>query len=55
MTYAEGTTFEEYQFARLCHSLRTKPPLAEPAYTFLIYQLTDAEVMGALYGPVALP
>jgi len=55
MTYAEGTTFEEYQFARLCHYLRTKTPLAEPAYTFLIYQLTDAEVMGALYGPVALP
>jgi 4-amino-4-deoxy-L-arabinose transferase-like glycosyltransferase len=55
MTYPEGTTFEEYQFARLCHFLRTKPPLAEPAYTFLIYQLTDAEVMGALYGPVALP
>jgi hypothetical protein len=53
---AEGVTFEEYQFARLCHYLQgTKPPLAEPAYTFLIYQLTDAEVLKALYGPVDIP
>jgi len=52
MTLPEGIAFEEYQFARLCHYLRTKQPLAQPAYTFLIFQLTNEEVLNALYGPV---
>jgi len=55
MTYQEGVTFEEYQFARLCHYLRGRRPLAQVAYTFLIFRLTDAEVMGALLEPVDLP
>jgi hypothetical protein len=55
LTYAEGVTFEEYQFARLCHVLRRKPPLAEVAYTFLIFRLTDAEVLRALYEPIDIP
>ena len=55
MTFQQGVAFEEYQFARLCHYLRTRRPLAQPAYTFLIFQLTDEEVLNALYGPVALP
>jgi MFS family permease len=55
MTYQEGLTFEEYQFARLCNYLRTQAPLAEPAYTFLIFKLTDAQVLDALYGPARFP
>ena len=51
----EGVTFEEYQFARLCHYLRSKRPAAEVAYTFLIFRLTDAEVMRALLEPVNIP
>jgi len=54
LTFREGTTFEEYQFARLCHFLRGREPLAEPGYTFLIFKLTDAEVMHALYEPLPL-
>jgi hypothetical protein len=50
LTYQEGVKFEEYQFARLCYFLRWKKPIAEPGYTFLIFRLTDAEVMRALYG-----
>jgi hypothetical protein len=53
-SYQEGVTFEEYQFARLCHVLRGRKPLAELAYTVLVFDLTDAEVMQALYGPVSL-
>jgi hypothetical protein len=52
LTFEEGVTFEEYQFARLCNYLRGRTPIAEPAYTFLIYRLTDSEVNNALYGPV---
>jgi hypothetical protein len=55
LTYQEGVEFEEYQFARLCHVLRGRKPIAQPGYTFLIFQLTDAEVMRALYEPVAIP
>jgi len=55
LTYREGVTFEEYQFARLCHVLRAREPLARPAYTFLVYRLTDKEVMRALYEPVPIP
>jgi hypothetical protein len=55
LTYREGVTFEEYQFARLCHVLRDREPLARPAYTFLVYRLTDEEVMRALYEPVPIP
>jgi len=56
MTAAEGNTFEEYQFARFCHYLRTrKTPVAQPAYTFLVYEVTDAEALNALYGPLAVP
>jgi hypothetical protein len=52
--HGRDVTLEEYQFARLCHYLRGKEPLAQPGYTFLIYRLTDDEVMNALYGPVSL-
>jgi MFS family permease len=55
LTYQEGVKFEEYQFARLCYFLRDRKPLAEPAYTFLIFRLTDDDVTKALYGPVELP
>ena len=55
LTYQEGVTFEEYQFARLCHYLRGKRPVAEVAYTFLVFRLTDDEVMRALLEPVAIP
>lgn len=54
LTFQEGNTFEEYQFARLCHYLRGREPIAEPAYTFLIFKLTDAEVMHALYEPIPI-
>ena len=54
LSYKDGTTFEEYQFARLCHFLRGREPLAQPGYTILIYRLTDAEVMRALYQPISL-
>jgi hypothetical protein len=53
MTEQEGNTFEEFQFARLCHYLRGKQPIEELNYTFLIFQLTDDEVTQALYGPVS--
>ena len=55
LTYQEGVTFEEFQFARLCHVLRSRKPLAEVAYTFLIYQVSDDDVVKALYEPVAIP
>jgi hypothetical protein len=54
-TYREGVEFEEYQFARLCHYLSGRAPLAEVAYTFLIFRLTDAEVLQAIYGPAGNP
>ena len=55
LTYEQGVEFEEYQFARLCHTLRYVKPIAEPGYTFLIFRLTDAEVMRALYEPIPIP
>jgi len=55
LSYQEGVKFEEYQFARLCYFLRGRAPLAEPAYTFLIFRLTDDEVTRALYGPLTMP
>ncbi len=55
LTYQEGVEFEEYQFARLCHVLRARRPVAQPGYTFLVFRLTDAEVMRALYEPVPVP
>ncbi|HEY5228967.1 MAG TPA: glycosyltransferase family 39 protein [Opitutaceae bacterium] len=54
LTYQEAVTFEEFQFARLCNYLRTRAPIAQPAYTFFIFRLTDDEVRGALYGPTIL-
>ena len=54
-SYKEGLEFEEYQFARLCHALRGREPLAQPGYTFLVFKLTDEEVTQALYGPVRIP
>ena len=54
LTYREGVTFEEYQFARLCHCLRGREPVAQVAYTFLVFRLTDEEVMKALYEPVTI-
>jgi hypothetical protein len=55
LTYQEGVKFEEYQFARVCNFLRGREPIAEPGYTFLIFRLTDAEVMKALYGGLPIP
>jgi hypothetical protein len=54
LTYQEAVTFEEFQFARLCNYLLTKRPIAQPAYTFLIFRLTDDEVTKALYGQTLL-
>jgi hypothetical protein len=54
LTTNEANTFEEFQFARLCHYLRGREPLVLLDYTFLIYKVTDDEVMQALYGPVPL-
>jgi hypothetical protein len=54
LSYKEATTFEEYQFARLCHWLRGRTPDAELGYTVLVFRLTDAEVMRALYEPISL-
>jgi hypothetical protein len=55
LKYEDGMQLEAWQFARLCHYLRTKEPIAQPGYTFFIYRLTDDEVTKALYEPVALP
>jgi hypothetical protein len=55
MDYHEGVAFENFQFARLCHTLVGRPPDARPSYTFLVYRLTDEQVQSALYGPVPLP
>ena len=55
LSYREGVTFEEYQFARLCHVLRGREPLARPSYDFLAYRLTDEDVIKALYEPVPIP
>ncbi|HEY5079038.1 MAG TPA: hypothetical protein VII43_04300, partial [Opitutaceae bacterium] len=54
LSYKEGGTFEAYQFARLCQFLRGREPDAELAYTILVYRLTDAEVLKALYEPIPL-
>jgi hypothetical protein len=53
LTEAEGNTFEEYQFARLCYFLRDRTPLAELDYTFLIFRISDQDILQALYGPLA--
>jgi hypothetical protein len=50
MTYADGVEFENYQFARLCNYLRARTPIAQPAYTFLVYRLSDDDIRQALYG-----
>jgi hypothetical protein len=55
LSYQEGVKFEEYQFARICYFLRDRKPIAQPAYTFLIFKLTDDDVMKALYGPLPIP
>ena len=55
LAYTDGMQLEAYQFARLCHYLRGKEPLAQPGNTFFVYRLTDDEVTNALYGPVSLP
>jgi hypothetical protein len=55
MPYREGLTFEAFQFARLCHTLRNREPDARIGYTLLVFRLTDAEVLKALYEPVPLP
>jgi Dolichyl-phosphate-mannose-protein mannosyltransferase len=55
LDYTDGMQLEAYQFARLCHFLRTKEPLARPGNTFFIFRLTDDEVLNALYGPLVLP
>jgi hypothetical protein len=52
LSYKEGSTFEAYQFARLCQFLRGREPDAELAYTILVFRLTDAEVLKALYEPL---
>jgi 4-amino-4-deoxy-L-arabinose transferase-like glycosyltransferase len=54
LSYKDATTFEEYQFARLCHWLRGREPLTELNYTVLVFKLTDAEVLKALYEPISL-
>ena len=54
MSYKEGMELEAYQFARLCHYLRGRPPVAEPGYVFLVFRLTDDEVAKALYEPLPL-
>ncbi|HEY1791447.1 MAG TPA: glycosyltransferase family 39 protein [Opitutaceae bacterium] len=54
LTYQEAVKFEEYQFARLCHCLRGRKPESEVAYTFLIFDLSDKEVLHDLYEPVPL-
>ncbi len=55
LRYEDGMQLEAYQFARLCHYLRGKEPVAQPGYTFFIFRLTDEEVTRALYEPVSLP
>ena len=52
LSVEDGKSIEEYQFARLCHFLRNTPPLAQPGYTFLVFELTDDEVNRALYSPL---
>ncbi len=54
LTIEQSTEFEAYQFARLCQYLRGRAPTARVAYTILIYRLSDAEVMKALYEPVPI-
>ncbi|HEY1849141.1 MAG TPA: hypothetical protein VGG37_08035 [Opitutaceae bacterium] len=52
MTFREASVFEAYQFGRLCEYLRHRRPVAELAYTFLVFRVTDAEVLKALYEPL---
>ncbi len=42
--------FEQLRFARLCHYLRARQPDGQPAHTFLIYRLDQAELDAALNG-----
>ncbi len=43
---------ELMQFGRLCHALRDREPLEIVGGSLLVFQLSDAEVQAALYGPL---
>jgi 4-amino-4-deoxy-L-arabinose transferase-like glycosyltransferase len=43
---------EMMQFGRLCHFLRDREPAEVIGGSLLVFQLTDAEVRAALFGPV---
>jgi hypothetical protein len=45
--------FDQLRFARLCAYLRRREPDDSVGYSILIYNLTDADVRDALYGPPA--
>jgi hypothetical protein len=52
LTYQEGVDVRGVPVREALPHLRGREPEAEPGYTFLIFRLTDAEVMKALYEPV---
>lgn len=38
----------DYRFARLCHYLRARKPIATIGYSILIYRLTESDLRAAL-------
>ncbi len=56
LTYKEGVEVRGIPVRpALPRTCAGRKPIAELAYTFLVFRLTDAEVLQALYGPVAFP
>ena len=45
--------FEDFQFARLCHFLQNRQPIAQIGYSILVFDLDDKDVAAALYGPLS--
>jgi 4-amino-4-deoxy-L-arabinose transferase-like glycosyltransferase len=50
----DAMDIELLQFARLCHYLKNREPERLIGCSLMLFQLTDAEVKAALYGPVTL-
>jgi hypothetical protein len=49
---AGWTTYESLRFARLCHYLRLKPPVAMIGYSILVFRLNAAELAAVIDGDI---
>jgi hypothetical protein len=49
----QQAALEELRFARLCHYLRVRDPIAQIGYSINVYSLTSEEINSAVYGDLA--